>query len=212
MEAVRHEILSSRPSGMTPRRAMIIGGVALLHVAAVWGLMNGMVAKVIQIVRPPIVVTVETQKPPPKQVLLPPAPPMQEPTLPVEPTVPIPDIVIANTEPSPIAVTPPPVNPPTPVADSSASGISNTHTVPPYPVEARVQAHQGTVTLQMIVTLQGDVASAVVVASSGYAELDQAAIAWVVSHWKYKPAIQGGIAVPSQTRAAVKFDLKTARR
>ncbi|MEI9885960.1 MAG: TonB family protein [Rhizomicrobium sp.] len=211
MEAVQHNILSSRPSGMTPRRAMIIGGVALLHVAAIWGLMNGMIGKAIEAVRPPIEVTLEKAAET-KPVLLPPTPTLERPTQPTEVTVPTPDIVIANTEPPAINVVPVPIDPQPPVADSGASGLSNTHTVPPYPVAARVASHQGTVTLQLVVTPQGDVASAVVAQSSGFPELDQAAIAWVVSHWKYKPAIQGGAAVASQTLAAVKFDLKTARR
>jgi outer membrane biosynthesis protein TonB len=48
--------------------------------------------------------------------------------------------------------------------------------------------------------------------SSGFPELDQAAVAWVVSHWKYKPAVQGGVTVTSQSQAAVRFDLKQANR
>ncbi len=213
MEAVQHNILRSQPSGMTPRRALIIGGVGLLHVAAIWGLMNGMVAKAIQVIEKPIVVTVDTKQPPVKPAVLPPTPPMQQPPLITQTTVPPPDIVVDNNEPStPIYATPTLTNPPTPVPDTSAAGLSNTHTVPPYPVSARALSHQGTVTLQMVVTAQGDVANASVITSSGFAELDQAAIDWVVSHWKYRPAIQNGAPVPSQTTAAVKFDLKTASR
>lgn len=212
MEAVQHQILSSRPSGMTPRRAMIIGGVALLHVAAIYGLMNGMVARALQAVQAPIEVTVEAKQPPPKPVLIPPTPHMEQPAQPQQVTVPIPQIDIVTTDAPPIFTTPDPVTPQPAIPDTGAAGLSNTHTTPPYPIEARTLSHQGTVLLQMVVTAQGDVASASVVTSSGFAELDQAAIAWVVGHWKYKPAIQGGNAVASQTQAAVKFDLKQARR
>jgi protein TonB len=127
-------------------------------------------------------------------------------------TTPIPDIVIASETPSQITTVVPPPNPPTPIADSGASGVMNTHTTPPYPPLANKMSHQGTVLLQIVVTAQGDVASATVTNTSGFEELDQAAIAWVVAHWKYKPAIQNGLPIPSQTSAAVKFDLKMARR
>ena len=212
MEAVQHQILSSRSSGMTPRRAMIIGGVALLHVAAIWGLMNGMIGKVMDAVRPPIVVVKIEKTVDPKTDPVPPKPVLQQPAQPRQVTVQPPIIDIVNTDPDVIRLPPTPVNPQPPVADSGAAGLTNTHTTPPYPSEARVMAHQGTVLLQMAVTAQGDVASATVVSSSGFAELDQAAIVWVVGHWKYKPAIRDGNAVPSQTQAAVRFDLKSARR
>ena len=212
MEAVQHLILSSRPSGMTPRRAMIIGGVALLHVAAIYGLMNGMVGKAINAISPPIVLVKIEKTVDPKPVPVPAKPVLQQPAQPREVTVQPPIIAVVNNDPNVIRLPPTPVNPQPPVADSGAAGLTNTHTTPPYPVEARTMSHQGTVLLQMTVTAQGDVASASVVTSSGFAELDQAAIAWVVGHWKYKPAIQGGNAVPSQIQAAVSFDLKTARR
>ncbi len=96
--------------------------------------------------------------------------------------------------------------------DTGASGISSTHSIPPYPALARVASHQGTVLLQIVVSADGSVASASVLQSSGFPELDQAAMAWVTAHWKYKPATQNGQAVPAQVQAAVKFDLRQASR
>jgi outer membrane biosynthesis protein TonB len=49
-----------------------------------------------------------------------------------------------------------------------------------------------------------------VIQSSGYPDLDAAAAVWVQAHWRYNPAVQGGVPVPSQTRAAVKFDIRRA--
>ena len=66
-------------------------------------------------------------------------------------------------------------------------------------------------TLQMVISAQGTVTSATVLQSSGFADLDQAAVAWVQQHWRYKPAMQNGTAVPSQAQAAVIFALKNAR-
>lgn len=212
MLATRHDILSSPSTGMTPRRALTLGGVGLLHVAAIYALINGMGATALKQIETVIQLQRIETTAPPKPVLLPPTPHMQQPAQPQLTTAPIPQIDIATTDAPPIFTTPDPVIPQPAVPDSGASGLSNTHSTPPYPVEARTLAHQGTVLLQMVVTAQGDVASASVVTSSGFAELDQAAINWVVGHWKYKPAIQSGNPVASQTQAAVKFDLKQARR
>jgi TonB family protein len=46
-----------------------------------------------------------------------------------------------------------------------------------------------------------------VVSSSGHADLDEAAVAWVKSHWRYQPAMQNGGAVPATTNAVVTFTL-----
>lgn len=212
MLSPRHEILGSPTTGMTPRRALTLGGVGLLHAAAIYALINGMGATAIKQIETVIQLQRIESSAPPKPVLLPPTPHMEQPAQPRQVTVPIPQIDVATTEAPPINTTPDPVIPQPAIPDSGAAGLTNTHTTPPYPSDARTLSHQGTVLLQMAVTAQGDVASASVVTSSGFAELDQAAIAWVVGHWKYKPAIQGGNAVPSQTQAAVRFDLKTARR
>src|SRR5690348_18390418 len=44
----KHEILSAQSGGMSARRAGIIGGVALLHVAAVYVLITGMAGKIVK--------------------------------------------------------------------------------------------------------------------------------------------------------------------
>ena len=212
MEMVhQHQILSARASGMTPRRVAIIGGVGLLHVAAITALILGMkpgvVAQIAQEIH--LIRVAKTEQPP---VPAPPPVKMVQPVVPRTPTVTPPVIPIQPDTPSPLYVKPTPTNPTPPVPDSSAAGVASTHSVPPYPADAREQSHSGSVLLQLVVSAQGDVTSANVVTSSGHTELDQAAVAWVVAHWKYKPAVQNGIAVPSQTQAMVKFDLTQARR
>jgi protein TonB len=196
---------------MTPKRAMTIGGVGLLHVAAISALIAGMNSPVIKDIEHVVQIKILDTPTQPKPVPMPPPPVIVRPTEPTPPQVPVPIIDIAPTTPSVIVATPAQPNTP-PVPNSSASGISNTHTTPPYPVEARAAAHQGTVLLQMTVSPQGDVVAANVVTSSGFPELDQSAVNWVVAHWKYKPAIQNGVPVTSQIQAAVRFDLKQASR
>jgi protein TonB len=208
----KHQILGTRGAAMSPRKLMIIGAVGMIHVLAVYALINGMATKALQnIARDIEVVRVQTEDPP-KVVVAPPTVKIDQPTTPVERTIAPPVIDIAPDKDATPIYTPlaNPSNQTTPSVDSAAAGIMNTHSIPPYPTEARALSHQGTVVLSMSVSASGDVVNATVAQSSGYTELDQAAIAWVIAHWKYKPALQAGQPMPSQTQAAVKFDLKLA--
>jgi protein TonB len=95
--------------------------------------------------------------------------------------------------------------------DHLAIGITATHTIPPYPATAIRQGVEGTVLLRLTVAQTGRVARAEVMTSSGSEALDQAAQAWILMHWAYKPAQDKGEAVASQTLANVTFNLKNAR-
>jgi periplasmic protein TonB len=211
MFAPTHNILNTQSSGMSARRMSVISGVALLHVLIVYALVSGMAQKIMKFVPP--VMTVDTQpEAQPKPAPPPPTPVLQRPTLqPTQVDVPVPVIQTVPEEPT-IDANPTPQVPPPATPDAGAAGLTNTHTVPPYPALARTQGHQGTVLLQLVVSAQGNVTSAAVVQSSGFPELDQAAVEWVQAHWRYNPAMQGGVPVPSQTSAAVRFDLRQATR
>ncbi|MBV8977162.1 MAG: energy transducer TonB [Alphaproteobacteria bacterium] len=94
--------------------------------------------------------------------------------------------------------------------DSAASAIAATHTIPDYPALARHMGWEGKVVLHLSISPQGIVTAADVVRSSGYDELDQAAVSWVIAHWRYNPAIEDGSPVASETDAAVVFNLRNA--
>ena len=208
----KHEILSARSGGMSSRRVMTLGGVALLHVGAVFVLISGMANQIVKALPPDITVIDISDPQPPKPVTTPTPPKLVQPMTPMRETVPPPVIQTApDSRSTPINLTVTPTNTPPPV-NTAASGVSGTHTTPPYPVAARTASHQGIVTLTITVGPTGEVANAAVAQSSGFPELDQAAVAWVMGHWKYKPAVQDGVAVTSTTQAAVKFDLQQARR
>jgi len=64
--------------------------------------------------------------------------------------------------------------------------------VPTYPLLARIQRHQGTVVVRFIIGSEGAVTKAWVQKSSGYPNLDQAAID-SQSQWKYKPGKTGTV-------------------
>ena len=51
----------------------------------------------------------------------------------------------------------------------------------------------------------GTVSDAVVDSSSGSREIDTLAIAWVKAHWRYRPALRGGLPVVVTTTAIVPF-------
>ncbi len=211
MQTPTHAILSRQSSGMTSRRTAIVGGVALLHVVVVYAIVTGMAGAVISAVPNIIEARIIEPSAPPKTDLVPPKPILKTVDMPTAPTVPPPVIAIASDQPPSINVQPTLNNTP-PSPDTAASSIGNTHSTPPYPGEARAAGHEGTVVLALTISPTGDIVAASVFQSSGFPELDQSAVAWVTGHWKYKPAIQGGVAVTSQAQAAVKFDLRQATR
>ena len=104
-----------------------------------------------------------------------------------------------------------PPKPQPPAPDRAAVGITATHTTPPYPITAIRQGVEGKVVLKLTVLETGRVARADIVTSSGSEALDQAAQAWIMGHWTYRPATAGGQPVTSQALASVSFNLKDAR-
>jgi protein TonB len=201
-------MMSAPQSRWTTERIVGVGFVGLLHVVAVYAIMTGLAQKIVKAVQPDLIVTMEPVKEQQQEKIVPPKLP-DLPSTPQDQAVTPPDIVIANDTPAQISL--PPTQPTAPsTPDAVASSISSTHTTPPYPGMARKLGEQGTVKLRLTISAQGVVTAADVVQSSGFADLDQTAVGWVMSHWKYKPAVQGGVAVASTTMAAVVFNLRTA--
>lgn len=77
---------------------------------------------------------------------------------------------------------------------------------PQYPASAAAEGVEGTVSLIVTVGTDGNVEKVSVSKSSGDARLDSAAVA-AVKKWKYKPAVQDGIARTVDTSATVTFRL-----
>jgi protein TonB len=205
----RHEIVGARERGITPRRAISLGTVGLLHVVAVYALITGMTPQIVKLIPPDFQVRFVDVVVPPKPTPIPTLPVLTQPTdaTPLDPK--IPTYTIAD--PDNTSVREPTGSHTGPSPDSGAVGVSSTHSTPPYPDQARLLAHQGIVLLRLTISPNGDVVAADIARTSGFAELDAQAASWVLAHWKYKPAIVSGVAVTSQTQAAVKFDLKLMR-
>lgn len=78
---------------------------------------------------------------------------------------------------------------------------------PEYPKGARQRGEEGNVTLELDVSADGTVDDVRVVASCGFAELEQAAIQ-AVKHARFTPARRGSAAVPATARLTLTFRLK----
>lgn len=123
---------------------------------------------------------------------------------------------IQNTPPAPVENARPISAPiPDPVSNSDSRAAREPYaydltprlfhrTAPVYPPEARGRGEQGRVRLLVSVNEDGDVMDARVTRSSGYPDLDAAAIATVMQ-WEYEPAFHEGRAVPGDARAQVTF-------
>lgn len=78
---------------------------------------------------------------------------------------------------------------------------------PVYPPSARRMGHEGTVLLTVDVTERGGVAQATIQSSSGFAVLDQAAVA-AVSNWQFVPAQRNGHPTGARVIVPIRFQLQ----
>lgn len=194
----------------TPRRFFSLGFVILFHIFVIYafasGLAQHLVSKLPEEFKAEVVKEVIPVKPPP-----PPPPP--DLVKPPPPFVPPPEINLATEAPSNNAITQISNTkaPPAPPSPTKLQAIGRTHTIPPYPAISVRMNQQGTVLLKVTIGTDGNVIDATVQTSSGFDSLDNAAIAWVKSHWKWEPPTQNGQPMSVSTLVAVKFDLKEDR-
>jgi protein TonB len=206
-----------QPAAARPRRFVSVGLVAALHVLVIYALLVGIRVVPNPLPPGPIDFIVIPQAPPTHHPLPPPpdGPPLAHPRLPVPTPVPTAPKFDYYPEPAqgPTTDKGPEIgsgNPPLgPTAGPIA--IGETHTIPPYPMIAIRLGHEGTVRLAISLDQGGNVVSAQVERSSGYQELDAAAVTWVRSHWLYQPAMRDGQHVPATVPAMVTFRLDQIR-
>jgi TonB family protein len=101
------------------------------------------------------------------------------------------------------------VSKPAPVAQGACmpSGLPATHTMPPYPPISRRLGEIGTVEMRITIAPDGIIGDAAITYSSGYARLDEAAIAHVRGNWLWEPSNCGS----AETKVRVAFSLLDAR-
>lgn len=77
---------------------------------------------------------------------------------------------------------------------------------PGYPVLARKRGYEGTVILEVLVNKNGRVTDLKIFHSSGYAILDEAALA-TVKDWQFQPGKRGETAIDMWVRVPIRFNL-----
>jgi protein TonB len=187
-----------------------IAVVILIHALVAWGIVSGlgtrMVAKMADAVETKIIE--EVKPPPPKEVPPPPPPPeMKAPPPPFIPPVevnvqqpPPVQTTIANAtnvKPATTELAPPrPAAQPTPTSNPNPVRVAavadfNTCAKPEWPKASLRNEETGTVTLSFLIGIDGRVADSKVVKSSGFRDLDKAALAGIAK-CKFKPAMVDG--------------------
>ena len=190
-----------------------IAVVIVIHLLVGWGVVSGlgtrMVTKMAEAVETKIIE--EVKPPPPKEVPPPPPPPeMKAPPPPF-----IPPVEVNVQQPPPVQTTianatnvkpvtnelqkPAPAAPPTPPAPAanpnpvrlSAVADFNTCAKPEWPKASLRNEETGTVTLQFLIAVDGRVVDSKVMKSSGFRDLDKAALAGI-GKCRFKPAMVDG--------------------
>ncbi len=213
----------------SPRRLGIIGLVVVLHAVLIYAIVTGLATRLVLEV--PNVLNAEVLPQTQPDVPPPPPPPMPKLEQPVLPAASAPAIVIRS-QPAParaITVTvmqgPPRMSPlhgaaaapvalpvaAPPALPTAAQAVAGTHTIPPYPDLSRRLGEHGTVTLRIDIAADGRIGAVAVENSSGNERLDAAAVNWVQSRWRYRPATEGGKPVAATVRADIVFDLRNTR-
>jgi protein TonB len=201
MDQPLHDVRVNVRHTPNSRRAFAFVIVGIIHAGLIYALAVGLATGVIQKGVEEIKVAVEHPK-----VEKAPPPPPPDLAKPPPPVVPPPEIVIQQPAPvtQPTIVTRPV---PPKVLASSPVGIGRAHSCAnAYPESATRLKEEGITGLTFTVTAEGQVENPTITSSSGFADLDQAALK-CVSRWSYKAAIQNGQAVAVQWPANIVWKL-----
>jgi protein TonB len=193
--------------------------VILLHVLVVYALLTGLGRAVVEIIKKPIETKIIEEVKPPPPPDMPPPPPPPKMVAPPPPFIPPPEVQV-NVPPPPNAISqttsvkpenPQPFKPTPPASDAKpGTGPSRVNAVvdfgtcakPEYPRNSQRNEEQGTVTLAFLIGLDGGVKDAKIEKSSGFRELDKAALRGL-SQCKFKPAQVDG--KPTETWSNVQY-------
>ena len=199
--------------------------VILFHILLVYGLMTGLARKAIEVIQQPIETKIieEVKPPPPPEAPPPPPPPKM--TAPPPPFIPPPEVRVAQPPPqqnviaavsnvqpdnpvmpAPRAVAaeapPAPVAPPAPPLKVAAVVDANACEKPAYPRNSQRAGEEGVVTVAFLIGVDGAVLEARVDKSSGFKDLDRAAVSGL-SLCKFKPGTVDG--KPEQSRTKMQY-------
>jgi protein TonB len=198
-------------SAASPRRFVTVGIVAALHLVVLWALATGLAARLASAIPQDIKADIVKEAPPQQPKAPPPPPPDM--VKPPPPFIPPPDIIIANDAPSNAitnvtnVVQPPAPPKPAAVAATLAAGRNNNCASKYYPAIAIRLNHEGNTVVTVHIGADGAVTGADISASSGFSDLDQAAVQCVTSAWHFSPATQNGAPVESTKQYRIVWKL-----
>lgn len=205
-----------------PARVLGIAGAITLNATALMLLLVPVSAPTaIQQIQERIpIYIIEAKEPPPIQ---PPVLPIQQPVRNTTPTQPVrtqPQTQVQTQTEAPVVdggteYVPPadplpdtgPIGPPDTGPQISTRLEYASAPAPSYPPEALARALEGTVTLRVLVDVDGSPLSVEIERSSGHRKLDDAARRQVLRKWKFKPAIRDGQAIQVYGIVPVSFTL-----
>jgi protein TonB len=192
------------------RRVYAIGAVIVFHIFVMYALVSGLARKAIEVLPSPIETKildeVKTDEEPPP----PPPPPQLD--VPPPPFIPPPEITIATAPPPTNTITTTTVAPPPTAAPAPRpASVSKAPVVkakacrePDYPAVSERLGETGSVTLQLLVGIDGKVTDSKVETSSGFERLDKAAQA-ALSRCKFEPGIVDGQPAPAWAQLKYTF-------
>ena len=176
----------------SPQKIAGIAFVAVLHVAIIYALLNGLGSAVVQVFHAPLQAQIIQAVKPPSEAPPPPPPPVINPP---PPYIPPPLIQIAPPPTPPVIATVTTQKPPAPAPvarpqPAKAAGLDPNQScaAPQYPEEAEDMGETGTSVVQFLIGADGSVEQSRVASSSGHDQLDEAALQ-ALGQCRFKPAI-----------------------
>ena len=208
MQQPQHDLRPFEVSAASPRRFVSIGAVAVFHLVVIYALASGLASQMIDKLPDDIKADIVKEKPPETPKTPPPPPPDM--VKPPPQFIPPPDIVVSNdASVNTISNVTNQVAPPVKPAVTSPASIGRPHACGQkyYPSLATRLGHEGTTVLSFKIGPDGSVKDVTVSQSSGFPELDEAAIP-CAQNWEYKPAMQNGqpVEVPWQAKVTWKLN------
>ena len=195
------------------RRLMGIGIVVVLHILLVYGLINGLARKIVEVVSQPLETKIiEELKPPPDK---PPPPPPPKLNTPPPPYIPPPEVSVqmpvaasqfaisAVTRDKPPPAPPPAAPAPRKITRSAAIVNASACEKPEYPPASLRAQEAGVVTLGFLIDVDGRVLESKVESSSSYRRLDEAARK-ALGLCKFQPAMIDG--KPEKSWARIEYE------
>lgn len=204
------------------RNTIIVIGVLLLHLTALWVMQGGLLRQAVEVIVPVEVLSefIAPPSPPTLPPVSPPAPPARSPQAmsPAPARAPAPQ---HPSEPQPAKASAAPAAPstgPAPPSPGAAPATVPTHPAPSstprapqkvelpssdaqylrnpkpvYPALSKRLGEQGKVVIRVLIDVDGSAQQAEILQSSGFERLDQAALKTVLS-WRFVPGKRGGVA------------------